>query len=73
MSLECLLLDKALVAQVALVCSDVGMDQNVTLHVGKQSELATTDSTLMLLHSLQNMLKLLDKKTQKMLKVFIDY
>lgn len=55
MSLEGLLLDKALVAQVALVGSDVGVDQNVALHVGQQGELTATDATLMLLHSLQNM------------------
>lgn len=62
MSLEGLLLDKALVAQVALVGSDVGVDQNVALHVGQQGELPATDATLMLLHSLQNMVKLLHEK-----------
>lgn len=61
-SLERLLLDKALVAQVALVGSDVGVDQNVTLHVGKQGELTATDAALMLLHALRNMLKLLVEK-----------
>lgn len=52
MSLECLLLDKALVAQMALIGSDVGVDQNVTLHVGQQGKLTATDAALMLLHSL---------------------
>lgn len=62
MSFECLLLDKALVAQMALIGSDVGVDQNVALHVGQQGELTTTDPTLMLLYTLQNILKLLHEK-----------
>lgn len=62
MGFECLLLYKALVAQVALVGSDVGVDQNVALHVGQQGELTATDAALMLLHSLQNMLKVHHEK-----------
>lgn len=57
MSLECLLLDKALVAQMALVGSNVGVDQNVALHIGQQSELTAADATLMLLYTLKNMSK----------------
>lgn len=51
-SLESLLLDKALEAHVALVRSYVGVDEDVTLHVGQQSKLPTADPTLVLFHSL---------------------
>ncbi len=53
-SLERLLLDEALVAQVALIRPDVGVNQNVPLHVGQQRELTATDATLVLLHSLKD-------------------
>lgn len=58
-SLERLFLDEALVAQVAPVGSDVGVDQNMALHVGQQCELASTDATLVLLHSLEDVKTLL--------------
>lgn len=51
-SLEGLLLHKALVAQVALVGPHVSVDQHVPLHVGQQCELPATDATLVLLHAL---------------------
>lgn len=53
MSLESLFLHKTLEAHVALVGPYVGVDENVTLHVGQQGELATTDAALMLLHPLK--------------------
>lgn len=53
-SLESLLLDETLEAHVALVGPYVGMDEDMTLHVGQQGELTTTDATLMLLHPLKN-------------------
>ncbi len=53
-SLQRLLLDEALVAQVAPVRPDVGVNQNVPLHVGQQRELTATDTTLVLLHSLKD-------------------
>lgn len=52
MSLEGLLLDKALEAHVALVRPYVGVDEDMALHVGQQGKLSTTDPTLVLLHSL---------------------
>lgn len=51
-SLESLFLDETLEAHVALVGPDVGVDEDMTLHVGQQGELATTDATLVLLHPL---------------------
>lgn len=53
-SLERLLLDEALVAQLALIRSDVGVNQDVPLHVRQQRELTATDATLVLLHSLEH-------------------
>lgn len=53
MSLESLLLDKALEAHVTLVGSYVGVDEDVTLHVGQQGKLSATDPALVLLHSLE--------------------
>ncbi len=53
-SLQRLLLDEALVAQVAPVRPDVGVNQNVPLHVGQQRELTAADTTLVLLHSLKD-------------------
>lgn len=50
--LEGLLLHEALVAQVTLVGTDVGVDQHVSLHVGQQGELTPTDPTLVLFHAL---------------------
>lgn len=52
--LERLFLDEALVAQVALIRPDVGVNQNVAFHVGQQRELTATDATLVLLHSLEH-------------------
>lgn len=49
-SLESLFLDKTLEAHVALVGSYVGVDEDVSLHVGQQGELTTTDAALVLLH-----------------------
>lgn len=54
MSLESLFLDEALEAHVALVGPYVGVDEDMAFHVGQQGELATTDATLVLLHSLKN-------------------
>lgn len=51
-SLESLLLDKTLEAHVALVGSDVGVDEDVALHVSQQGELPAADATLVLLHPL---------------------
>lgn len=51
--LEGLFLHKALVAEVALVGADVGVDQHVPLHVGQQRELPPADPTLVLLHALE--------------------
>lgn len=59
-SLESLFLHKSLEAHVALVGPYVGVDENVTLHVGQQGELATADATLVLLHPLEK------KKTWKL-------
>ena len=53
MCLEGLFLHKALVAEVALVGTDVGVDQHVPLHVGQQRELPPADPTLVLLHALE--------------------
>lgn len=52
--LESLFLDEALEAHVALVRPYVGVDEDVTLHVGQQCELTATDATLVLLHPLKN-------------------
>lgn len=52
-SLESLFLYKTLEAHVALVGPYVGVDEDMTLHVGQQGELTTTDATLVLLHSLK--------------------
>lgn len=54
MSFKRLLLDEALVAQMALVSSDVGVDQNVSLHVGQQRKLTATNAALVFLHSLKH-------------------
>lgn len=53
MRLERLLLHEALVAEVTLVGTDVGVDQHVSLHVGQQGELAPTDPTFVLFHTLR--------------------
>lgn len=53
-SLESLFLDETLEAHVALVGPYVGVDEDMTLHVGQQGELTTTDATLVLLHPLKN-------------------
>lgn len=53
-SLQCLFLDETLKAHVALVGPNVGVDEDVTLHVGQQGEFTTTDATLVLLHPLKN-------------------
>lgn len=50
--LECLLLHKALEAQMALIGSDIGVDQDMSLHVGQQSKFPATNSTFMLFHTL---------------------
>lgn len=52
MCLESLLLHKALEAQMALVCSDIGVDQDMSLHVGQQSKFPATDSTFVFFHTL---------------------
>lgn len=39
---------------MALVGPNVGVDEDVTLHVGQQGEFTTTDATLVLLHPLKN-------------------
>lgn len=50
--LESLLLHKTLEAQVALIGSDVGVDQDMSLHVGQQSKFPATNSTFVLFHPL---------------------
>lgn len=50
--LERLLLHKAFEAEVTLVSSYVGVDQNVPLHVGKKGELPAADATFVLFHTL---------------------
>lgn len=52
MGLEGLLLHEALVAEVTLIGTDVGVDQHVSLHVGQQGELTATDPTFVLFHTL---------------------
>lgn len=54
MGLEGLLLDKTLEAHVTLIRPYVGVDEDVTFHVGQQGKLSTTDATLVLLHPLKN-------------------
>lgn len=49
-SLESLFLDKTFEAHVALVCPNVGVDEDVALHICQQGELPTTDAALVLLH-----------------------
>lgn len=51
--LEGLFLHEALVAEVALVGTDVGVDQHVSLHVGQQSEFPPANPTLVLLYTLE--------------------
>lgn len=53
-SLESLLLNKTLEAHVTLVGPYVGVNEDVTLHVGQQGKLSTADPALVLLHSLSN-------------------
>lgn len=53
-SLQSLFLDETLEAHVALVGSNVGVDEDVTLHVRQQGELTTTDAALVLLNALKN-------------------
>lgn len=38
---------------MALIGSDIGMDQDVSLHVGQQSKLPAADSTFVLFHTLK--------------------
>lgn len=47
-----LLLDKGLEADMALEGPHTGMDQHVSLQVGRQGELSGTDITLEFLHTL---------------------
>lgn len=51
--LESLLLHKALEAQMALIGSDIGVDQNMALHVGQQGKFPATNSTFVLFHTLK--------------------
>lgn len=60
--LESLLLHKALKAQMALIGSDVGVDQDMSLHVGQQSKFPATNSTFVLFHTLWEKEK---KKSEK--------
>ena len=53
-SLESLFLDETLEAHVALVGPNVGVDEDMALHVGQQGKLTTTDAALMLFHALEN-------------------
>lgn len=50
---ESLLLHKALEAQMALIGSDIGVDQNMSLHVGQQGKFPATNSTFVLFHALK--------------------
>lgn len=52
MCFEGLLLDEGLEADVALEGSHTGMDQHVSLQVGRQSELSCTHVTLKFFHAL---------------------
>lgn len=51
--LESLLLHKALEAQMALIGSDIGVDQDMSLHVGQQGKFPATNSTFVLFHTLK--------------------
>lgn len=51
--LESLFLHKALEAKVTLIGSDIGVDQHMPLHVGQQGKLPTTDTTFVLLYTLE--------------------
>ena len=53
MCFQGLLLDKSLEADVALEGSDAGVDQHVSLQVGRQGELSGTDVTLEFFHTLR--------------------
>lgn len=55
--LESLLLYKTLEAQMALIGSDIGVDQDMSLHVGQQSKFPATNSTFVLFHTLQENFK----------------
>lgn len=52
MCFEGLFLDKGLEADVALEGPHAGMDQHVSLQVGRQGELSGTDVTLEFFHTL---------------------
>lgn len=51
--LESLLLHKALEAQMALIGSDIGVDEDMSLHVGQQGKFPATNSTFVLFHTLK--------------------
>lgn len=51
--LESLLLHKALEAQMALIGSDIGVDQDMSFHVGQQGKFPATDSTFVFFHTLK--------------------
>lgn len=53
MRLQGLLLDKGLEANVALEGPHAGVDQHVSLQVGRQGELSGADVTLKFLHALR--------------------
>lgn len=48
--LECLFLDETLEAHVTLVGPNVGMNEDMALHVGQQGEFTTTNTAFMFLH-----------------------
>lgn len=70
-SLESLFLHETLEAHVALVGPYIGVDEDVTLHVGQQGELTTTDATLMLLHPLEKGKKVETASGEARLFVFL--
>lgn len=52
MGLESLLLHKALEAQMALIGSDIGVNQDMSLHISQQGKFPATNSTFVLFHTL---------------------
>lgn len=60
--LESLLLHEALEAQMTLVGSDIGVDQDMSLHVGQQGKFPATNSTFVLLHTLKEKKNSVDGK-----------
>lgn len=71
-SLESLFLHKTFEAHVALVGPYVGVDEDVTFHVGQQGELTATDATLVLLYALWSK-RMWKKCSQQMSRSAVHY